>query len=251
MDFCVEGITKTFGGTAVLKNVDVTATRGEVIAIIGPSGAGKSTLLRCINLLTVPETGSVSLNGQILTNVQGGIVTTGLPLNKIRELVGFVAQEWNLWPNRTVLENVADGLRVVRGLSRSTAEGIAEQFCTRVQLRDKLRSYPTELSGGQKQRVAIARALAMQPSVLMLDEVTSALDPDLVAGLLDVIASLKGADRILLVVTHHLSFAREVADKVMFLVDGSVLEKGQTRDILAEPRTPELKRFLQTIERSW
>jgi polar amino acid transport system ATP-binding protein len=247
----VEAISKTFDGHRVLTDVSFIAESGQVVCIVGPSGSGKSTLLRCINLLTPPDSGSVSLSRERLFAVRNGIVETAVEPRMIRQSIGFVAQEWNLWPNMTVIENISEGLRVVRGFSKSEAIARAEQLCALVQLSDRLSAYPGQLSGGQKQRVAIARALAMEPSVLMLDEVTSALDPVLVAGILDVIASLRDAKRILLVVTHHISFARDVADTVLFLAEGSVKEAGPANELLRTPATQELANFIGILKRSW
>jgi ABC-type polar amino acid transport system ATPase subunit len=221
---------------------------GTATAIIGGSGAGKTTILKCINMLTTIDSGKVSFHGSVIVEARSGepapIIHVDPPL--LRRRIGMVFQEWNLWPNMTVGNNIAAAPRFVRGLSRSDAESLAIELCCRVKLLDKLDSYPHTLSGGQKQRAAIARALAMSPEILMLDEVTSALDPVLASEVLDVIAQLKDDGLTLLVVTHHIDFARAIADHIVFLHEGKVCEEGSPA-VLDSPKTTELAGFLKKV----
>jgi ABC-type polar amino acid transport system ATPase subunit len=245
-------IRKTIGRNEILRGVSLSVPKGSAVAIIGPSGGGKTTLLRCINLLLPIDGGSITLNGQkvIEASEKTGELLVYMEPNVLRRRVGLVFQEWNLWPNKTVRENIAEGLRFALRKSKAEAFIEAERLCAKVGLSDKLLAYPGALSGGQKQRAAIARALAMNPEVLMLDEVTSALDPSLVWEVLEVIAELKKEGRTLLIVTHHVEFAKAVADNVAFLWGGRIHEHGPARDILSSPKTAELQSFLRLVERA-
>jgi ABC-type polar amino acid transport system ATPase subunit len=246
----IDGIYKAFGERSVLNGVSFTLDEGQACAVIGSSGEGKTTLLKCINLLAVIDRGEVRLGGSIVIRADGsrGTVSIAMDPAALRRRIGMVFQEWNLWPNMTIKENIALAPRHVKGMPLSEAEGLAEELSRKVRIADKLDAYPGNLSGGQKQRAAIARALAMNPEVLMLDEVTSALDPVLAAEVLDVMTKLKGDGRTLLVVTHHMDFARAVADKVIFLHEGRVHEEGPP-SILDKPQSAELSWFLQQVRR--
>lgn len=234
----------------MLDGVSFVVEAGEACAIIGSSGEGKTTLLKCINLLLPLDRGEVRLDGEVVVKKDGDNDSIQITMDpaELRTRVGMVFQEWNLWPNMTVRENIALAPLHVRGLSRSEAESLAVDLSKRVKIAEKLDVYPNSLSGGQKQRAAIARALAMNPEVLMLDEITSALDPVLAAEVLDVMTELKDDGRTLLLVTHHIDFARAVSDRVIFLHGGKVHETGPP-EILDEPQTSELRWFLQQVRR--
>lgn len=241
---------KAFDGRPVLNGLSFKVWPGTATAIIGGSGAGKTTLLRCLNLLTTIDRGEVRFRGSAVIEADGSgpVATIHIDPPTLRRYIGMVFQEWNLWPNKTLRDNLTVAPRHVRGLSKNDAEALAMELCEKVRLTDKLDSYPHTLSGGQKQRAAIARALAMAPEVLMLDEVTSALDPVLAAEVLDVIADLKADGLTLLVVTHHMEFAHAIADRVVFLHGGRVCEEG-TAAILDSPHSTELGWFLKRVRR--
>jgi polar amino acid transport system ATP-binding protein len=246
----VRDIYKTFGERQILDGISFSVEEGEACAIIGPSGEGKTTLLKCINLLTPIDKGEIRFDGQVTVRSAGedGPVRVEMDPTSLRRRVGMVFQEWNLLPNMTIRENIALAPRYVRGLSKIEAGTLAAELSERVKIAEKLDSYPNSLSGGQKQRAAIARALAMNPEVLMLDEVTSALDPVLAAEVLDVMTDLKKDGRTLIVVTHHIDFARAVSDKVIYLHHGKVHETG-TPEMLDNPRSAELKWFLKQVRK--
>lgn len=246
----VQDIWKSLGGRSVLKGVSFTIEKGEACAILGASGEGKTTLLKCLNLLVTIDHGEIILDGMRVIRADADRRSVSIEADPamVRRRVGMVFQEWNLWPNLTIMENVALGPRYARAMSRKDAEARAAEVCERVRIGDKLDAYPHMLSGGQKQRAAIARALAVDPEVLMLDEVTSALDPVLAAEVLDVMTDLKADGRTLLVVTHHAGFARSVADKVVFLHEGRVHESGLA-NMLESPQTAELRWFLDRVRR--
>jgi polar amino acid transport system ATP-binding protein len=246
----VHNIHKALGGVSVLRGVSFNLERGAACAVIGPSGGGKTTLLKCLNLLTTIDCGEIVLDGAVTISARPGtgpVIATDPPT--LRRRIGMVFQEWNLWPNLTIRQNVAAAPRFVLGMTRHEADDLAGHLCERVKIAEKLDSYPHSLSGGQKQRAGIARALAMSPDILMLDEVTSALDPVLAAEVLDVITNLKQDGLTLLVVTHHMEFARAIADRIMFMHNGTVHEAG-TADILDNPGTAELAWFLQRLRRA-
>jgi len=242
------GIHKRFGQLEVLRGIDLEVKRGEVVCVIGPSGSGKSTLLRCINLLEPPEEGGISLAGRdIFGGPDGGAGESGGDVDFLRQRVGLVFQQFNLFPHRSALENVAMAPEKVLGHSREEARRGAAELLDRVGLGDKLGEYPERLSGGQQQRVAIARALAMGPQLMLFDEVTSALDPELVKEVLDVIRELVAEGMTMIVVTHEIGFARDVGDRVVFLDEGLIVEQGPPAQVLDDPREERTKRFLGLV----
>ena len=236
-------IEKRFGDLEVLKGVDLDVGKGEVVCILGPSGSGKSTLLRCVNLLEPPNAGSISLEGR---EIHGGDADKG-GLDYVRRRVGMVFQQFNLFPHKTALENVCIAQEAVLDRSADEARTRATELLQRVGLSDKLDEYPERLSGGQQQRVAIARALAMDPHVMLFDEVTSALDPELVKEVLDVMRELATEGMTMLVVTHEIGFASEVADRVVFMDGGVVVEQGAPSEVLDAPREERTKKFLGLV----
>jgi len=247
----IRGLQKSFGTTRVLRGIDVDIADGEVVALVGRSGCGKTTLLRCINFLEEYDTGEIRLDGEELwyrTAPDGARrrVSEGAA-RRMRQQMGIVFQQYNLFPHMTVLDNVLLGPRFAQRVSVAEAEPLGRRLLARVGLEAKMSAYPAQLSGGQQQRVAIARALAMRPKVLLLDEITSALDPELVGEVEDVIRSLL-SDRIMMVlVTHALSFAREVAHRIAYLADGAIVELGTPADILDRPKDASLKEFLRRV----
>jgi polar amino acid transport system ATP-binding protein len=236
----LEGIHKSFGKLEVLRGIDLSLAEHEVVCLIGASGSGKSTLLRCVNLLEPVDAGRIVVRGEEITR-------PGVDVNAVRRGIGIVFQSYNLFPHMSVLRNITLGPRHALGLTRSEAEARADELLLRFGLRDKRDDYPDRLSGGQQQRVAIVRALAMQPSLLLLDEVTSALDPELVAEVLEVIRELAAEGMTMLIATHEMSFARDVADRVCFLDAGVILEEGAPTEIFGAPREPRTQQFLQRI----
>lgn len=233
-------LRKSFGANEVLRGINLEVKRGEVVCIIGPSGSGKSTLLRCVNMLETPTSGTVAVGGIELTDPD-------CDLDAARTSLGMVFQQFNLFPHMTAMENVTVALRKVLKRSRSEAELIAGEQLARVGLSEKASSYPAQLSGGQQQRVAIARALAMGPSVMLFDEATSALDPELVGDVLAVMRSLAEEGMTMLVVTHEMGFARNVADRVIFMDEGVIMEQGKPADVLGNPSVDRTKKFLASV----
>ena len=236
----LEGVHKSFGKLEVLRGIDLTLAEHEVVCLIGASGSGKSTLLRCVNVLEPIDAGRIVVAGEEVT-------APGVDVNRIRREIGIVFQSFNLFPHMSVLENVTLAPRKARRLSRSAANAEAEALLARFGLADKRDEYPDRLSGGQQQRVAIVRALAMQPKLLLLDEITSALDPELVAEVLDVIRELATGGMTMLIATHEMSFARDVAHRVCFLDAGQILEQGPPEAIFGSPREERTQQFLQRI----
>jgi polar amino acid transport system ATP-binding protein len=236
----VEGVHKSFGKLEVLRGIDLELAEHEVVCLIGASGSGKSTLLRCVNLLEPIDAGRIVVAGEEVT-------TRGVDVNRIRREIGIVFQSFNLFPHMTVLANVTLAPRKARGLSKGAASAEASALLARFGLADKQHEYPDRLSGGQQQRVAIVRALAMQPRLLLLDEITSALDPELVAEVLDVIRELATGGMTMLIATHEMGFARDVAHRVCFLDVGRILEQGPPGQIFGEPREERTRQFLQRI----
>jgi polar amino acid transport system ATP-binding protein len=236
----LEDVHKAFGDTEVLRGVSMNVSRGEVVCLIGASGSGKSTLLRCINGLETYDRGSVVVEGRRVDSRSPSI-------RRIRAEVAMVFQRFNLFPHRTALENVMEGPLYVKNEARSLVEERARKLLARVGLEDKEASLPSQLSGGQQQRVAIARALAMEPKAILFDEPTSALDPELVGEVLAVMRALAAEGMTMLVVTHEMGFAREVADRVVFLDRGSILEEGPAREVLASPREERTRDFLRRV----
>jgi polar amino acid transport system ATP-binding protein len=247
----IENLHKSFAHLEVLKGVNLEVGRGEVVCIIGPSGSGKSTLLRCVNLLEEPTEGWVFIHGKPIgyrEGPAGGWVRDhARNLNAARADIGIVFQSYNLWPHRTALGNVIEALLVVRRMDRARAVAIGVSMLEKVGLRDKADEYPSRLSGGQQQRVAIARALAMQPSIMLFDEVTSALDPELVGEVLKVMRNLALEGMTMLVVTHEMAFAREVADRVVFMAEGRIIEQGPPRELFMAPREDRTRQFLSVV----
>ena len=235
-----EHLHKEFDGTVILKDMNLSVKRGEVIVIIGPSGCGKSTFLRCLNGLETIQGGRITLDGETVES--GGKGIAGL-----RERIGMVFQSYELFPHKTVLQNITLAPTKVRKIPRGEAEKEALELLERVGLEEKKNSYPRQLSGGQKQRVAIVRALAMHPDVLLFDEVTAALDPEMVREVLDVMLTLAQQGRTMLIVTHEMSFARAVADRVIFLDDGEIVEEGKPLEFFEHPKTERAQRFLNTF----
>ena len=236
----VQGLFKQFGDLRVLRGIDLEVDEHEVICLIGASGSGKSTLLRCINLIEPIDAGTIVVHGQEIT-------ATGVDVNAIRRKIGIVFQAFNLFPNMTVMRNITLAPIKVLKLSSQEADERARTLLDRLDLADKADEYPDRLSGGQQQRVAIGRALAMQPDIMLLDEVTSALDPELVAEVLDVIRELAAGGMTMLIATHEMGFARDIANRVCFLDEGIILEEGPPAQIFSEPREERTQRFLQRI----
>jgi len=243
----VDGLYKSYGSLPVLKGVSFEVAKGEVVCIIGPSGGGKSTLLRCINHLEEPDAGVVEIDGESVRPATRNPLHRERHLNRMRSEIGMVFQRFNLFPHRTALENVVEGLTTVKKIPRNEAREIAKQYLTRVGLADKINEYPSRLSGGQQQRVAIARALAMEPKVMLFDEPTSALDPELVGEVLSVMRDLAEYGMTMLVVTHELGFAREVANRVMFIDDGQIIEEGPPKQVLSNPQHPRTASFISKV----
>ncbi|RYM06687.1 amino acid ABC transporter ATP-binding protein [Sporolactobacillus sp. THM7-7] len=236
-----EHIYKNFGNVQVLKDVSLEVKNSEVVVIIGPSGSGKSTFLRCINLLEKPAKGTVRIDEQEMTALRKSQII------KVREKVGMVFQHFHLFPHKTVLENLTYAPMKVKGLSREQAEERARKLLNQVGLSEKANQYPSKLSGGQKQRVAIARALAMEPEYMLFDEPTSALDPEMVKEVLEVIQSLAESGMTMIIVTHEMGFAKQVADKVVFMDDGRILETAAPDQFFSAPKTERAKEFLEKI----
>jgi ABC-type polar amino acid transport system ATPase subunit len=233
-----EGIRKSFGDNLVLDGIDLEVEAGDVLVVIGPSGSGKSTLLRCVNLLEPLDSGRIFFEGEEITR-------KGIDVSRVRQRIGIVFQQFNLFPHLKVIDNLTLAARRIRKLPREQAERRAEELLGRVGLPEKARQYPHQLSGGQQQRVAIARALMMEPHVMLFDEVTSALDPELVGEVLVVMRDLARAGMTMLVVTHEMQFAREVGDHLVFMDEGRIVEQGRPADVLDRPREERTRRFLR------
>jgi polar amino acid transport system ATP-binding protein len=235
----VEGLTKSFGKHVVLRSVDLEVAEHEVVALIGASGSGKSTLLRCVNLLEAIDEGRIFLGDREITRARD--------VNAVRRRIGIVFQSFNLFPHMNVMRNVTLAPRDVLGLSKAEADRYATELLERFGLADKRHEYPDRLSGGQQQRVAIVRALAMRPELMLLDEVTSALDPELVAEVLQVIGELAQGGMTMVLATHEMSFARDIANRVCFLDEGRILEVGTPEEIFTSPKEPRTQQFLDRI----
>jgi polar amino acid transport system ATP-binding protein len=236
----IAGVRKSFGKLEVLRGIDLDVAEHEVVCLIGASGSGKSTLLRCVNLLEPVDAGTIVVAGEEIT-------ARGVDVNALRRRIGIVFQAYNLFPHMSVLENVTLGPRKALGLSRGEAHAQATELLGRFGLAEKRGDYPDRLSGGQQQRVAIVRALAMRPQVMLLDEVTSALDPELVAEVLNVIRELAAGGMTMLIATHEMSFARDIASRVCFLDAGVILEQGPPEQIFSSPQEPRTRQFLDRI----
>jgi polar amino acid transport system ATP-binding protein len=236
----LEGVHKSFGRNEVLRGIDLTVEEHEVVCLIGASGSGKSTLLRCVNLLEPVDAGRIVVGGAELT-------APGVDVNRVRRKIGIVFQSYNLFPHMSVLRNVTLGPRKALGLSRAEAEQRADELLARFGLSDKRDAYPDSLSGGQQQRVAIVRALALRPKLMLLDEITSALDPELVAEVLNVVRELAAGGMTMLIATHEMGFARDSANRVCFLDAGRILEQGPPERIFSSPTEPRTQQFLARI----
>lgn len=234
----IRDLHKSFGSHKVLKGINETVDESEVLCIIGPSGSGKSTMLRCINHLEEPTSGEIYIDGELITDKN---------INEVRKRMGMVFQSFNLFPHKTVLENITIAPMNVKGVSQEEAEKKAMELLARVGLEDKASEYPKSLSGGQQQRVAIARALAMDPEVMLFDEPTSALDPEMVGEVLSVMKDLAKEGLAMIVVTHEMGFAKEVADKVIFMDDGVIVEEGTPEQVIDDPQQPRTKDFLSKV----
>jgi putative glutamine transport system ATP-binding protein len=238
----MEGINKHFGPNHVLKDVDFSVKSNETVVVIGPSGSGKSTLIRCINLLEVPTTGTVTVDGVVLTAPKA-------PINKVRQSVAMVFQQFNLYPHKTVLENLTIAPVLLKGVKKAEAIESGLAYLERVGLSAKADAYPSQLSGGQQQRVAIARALNMHPKIMLFDEPTSALDPEMIQEVLDVMVNLAKEGITMVVVTHEMGFAKQVAHRVVFMDEGRILEEGTPEHFFTEPQHERAKLFLSRILR--
>jgi len=236
----ISGLTKRFGENEVLRQVDLTIDLHHVVCLIGASGSGKSTLLRCLNLLEPIDGGTIVIDGETVTN-------GNVDVNALRRRIGIVFQAFNLFPHMTVMQNITLAPRKANGLSKHEAEARARELLERIGLLDKADEFPDRLSGGQQQRVAIVRALAMDPKLMLLDEITIALDPQLVADVLSLVGELANSGMTMVIATHEMSFAREVANKVCFLDSGSILEEGPPAEIFSSPREPRTRAFLARV----
>ena len=236
----VSNLHKSFGKNDVLKGINEHIKKGEVVVVIGPSGSGKSTFLRCLNLLEEPTSGKIIFEDNDITDKK-------VDINKIREKMGMVFQHFNLFPHKTVLENLTIAPIKVKGISKAQAEKKAMELLDRVGLSNKAKAYPSSLSGGQKQRIAIARALAMEPDVMLFDEPTSALDPEMVGEVLNVMKDLAKEGMTMVVVTHEMGFAKEVGDRIIFMDNGNIVEQGTPEEIFSNPKNPRTIDFLSKV----
>lgn len=241
----IENLHKSFGELHVLKGIDFQAQKGEVVAVIGPSGMGKSTFLRCVNFIERPEKGIVEIDN-VRVDVQK---CTEKEIKKLRMKTSMVFQNYNVFKNKTVLENVMLPMTSVQKMKKEEARQKALEYLKQVELLDKIDEYPSRLSGGQQQRVGIARAMAVNPKVILLDEPTSSLDPELVTGILDIIKKLaREHERTMLIVTHEMRFAREVADRILFMDDGVIIEEGKPEQIFTNPQNDRTRKFLELLQ---
>lgn len=236
----VKNLKKDFGKNQVLRGIDVSIEKGEVVVVIGPSGSGKSTFLRCLNLLEVPTDGTIVIEGEEITGKKANV-------NKIRQKMGMVFQQFNLFTNMNIMRNMCVAPVTVRKTPKEQAETRALELLRRVGLEEKAESYPQQLSGGQKQRVAIARALAMDPDIMLFDEPTSALDPEMVGEVLAVMKELAASGMTMVVVTHEMGFAREVGDRVLFIDEGVIIEENTPKELFENPQHPRTKDFLSKV----
>jgi putative amino-acid transport system ATP-binding protein len=239
----VKGLKKKFNELTVLNGIDIVVERGQVLAIIGPSGSGKSTFLRCLNFLEQPDAGLIEI-GEAALNAEN---YTNKDVQQLRQQTAMVFQNYNLFRNKTVLQNVTESLVVAKKMPKAQAEAIGLELLTKVGLKEKAGNYPATLSGGQQQRVSIARALAVNPHAILFDEPTSSLDPELVAEVLQVIKSIADQQTTMIIVTHEMDFAREVADHVIFMADGNIVEQGPPESIFGNPQQARTKQFLKQL----
>lgn len=236
----VKNLHKKFGHLHILKGIDLEISQGEVVVVIGPSGSGKSTFLRCLNMLETPSEGEILFEGESIT-------ARGHNINLTRQKMGMVFQQFNLFPHKTVLDNITLAPIRVKKMEKNKAEAVAMDLLQTVGLQDKRDAYPSQLSGGQKQRIAIARALAMEPHVMLFDEPTSALDPEMVGEVLDVMKKLADKGMTMVIVTHEMGFAREVGDRIIFMDQGQVLEQGSPQQVFGAPKEQRTKEFLSKV----
>lgn len=241
------GVWKSFGDNVVLKDVSLSVAQGEVVGVIGPSGSGKSTLLRCINYLEPPDKGDILINGAVAYKDERSKPLSAAKIAATRSTVGMVFQHFYLFPHMTVMQNVCSGPRFVSKMNREAHEKLATELLRRVGLEDKAHQYPEQLSGGQQQRVAIARALAMEPQAMLFDEPTSALDPELVGDVLAAMLDLAEAGMTMVIVTHEMGFVRKVADRVVFMDEGRIIEEGSPEQLFDHPRQERTRAFLSAI----
>jgi len=236
----VENLHKDFKGLKVLKGINEEIKKGEKVVIIGPSGSGKSTFLRCLNLLEEPSSGNVEVNGEVINQ-------KGVDINKVRQKMGMVFQQFNLFPHLSIIENITLAPIKIKKMSKEDAEVLARKLLKKVGLEDKADSYPAQLSGGQQQRIAIARALAMEPEVMLFDEPTSALDPEMVGEVLDVMKDLANQGMTMVIVTHEMGFAKEVGSRVLFMDDGKIVEQAPPNELFSNPQNERTKSFLNSV----
>ena len=236
----VENLHKDFKGLKVLKGIDEEIRKGEKVVVIGPSGSGKSTFLRCLNLLEEPSEGTIALNGQVIN-------AKGVDINQIRQKMGMVFQQFNLFPHLSIMENITLAPMKIKKMGKDEAEKLGMQLLKKVGLEDKANAYPGQLSGGQQQRIAIARALAMEPEIMLFDEPTSALDPEMVGEVLDVMKDLANQGMTMVIVTHEMGFAKEVASRVLFMDDGVIVEQAPPAELFANPKNERTKAFLNSV----
>jgi L-cystine transport system ATP-binding protein len=241
----IKGLSKHFGDLQVLKDINLEVEKGKVIVVIGPSGSGKTTMLRCLNILEIPTSGHITIENKQL---DFSTKVTKKAITDVRKLTGMVFQSYNLFPHKTAIENVMEGPITVKKQSKEKTRMKAADLLNKVGLGDKIDFYPFQLSGGQQQRVGIARALAMEPEVMLFDEPTSALDPELVGEVLKVIKQLANEGMTMIIVTHEMKFAKEVADEVIFMDGGYIVEKGSPHEIFSEPKEARTRQFLQLIQ---
>ncbi len=236
----VENLHKDFKGLKVLKGINEEIKKGEKVVVIGPSGSGKSTFLRCLNLLEEPSDGTIALNGQVINQ-------KGVDINQIRQKMGMVFQQFNLFPHLSIMDNITLAPIKIKKMSKENAEKLGMELLKRVGLEDKANAFPGQLSGGQQQRIAIARALAMEPEIMLFDEPTSALDPEMVGEVLDVMKDLANQGMTMVIVTHEMGFAKEVASRVLFMDDGVIVEQAPPEELFANPKNDRTKSFLNSV----
>ena len=236
----VENLHKDFKGLKVLKGINEEIKKGEKVVVIGPSGSGKSTFLRCLNLLEEPSSGTIALNDSVIN-------AKGVDINQVRQKMGMVFQQFNLFPHLSIMENITLAPMKIKKMSKDEAEKLGMQLLKKVGLEDKANSYPAQLSGGQQQRIAIARALAMEPEIMLFDEPTSALDPEMVGEVLDVMKDLANQGMTMVIVTHEMGFAKEVASRVLFMDDGVIVEQAPPAELFANPKNERTKAFLNSV----
>ncbi len=236
----VENLHKDFKGLKVLKGINEEIKQGEKVVVIGPSGSGKSTFLRCLNLLEEPTSGTVALNGEVINS-------KGVDINKVRQKMGMVFQQFNLFPHLSIMDNITLAPMKIKKMSREEAEKLGRQLLKKVGLEDKANSFPGQLSGGQQQRIAIARALAMEPEIMLFDEPTSALDPEMVGEVLDVMKDLANQGMTMVIVTHEMGFAKEVGSRVLFMDDGVIVEQAEPEELFSNPKNERTKAFLNSV----